>query len=196
MPGFLIIMTLLTDVLLVVIAVQSLRLMQRIRTRFASLQASIVVLLCLAGVLSSIQDIGFQAKQLGWVSESIGNKFVGVIQAFLIVGGLLILVPVLALLRKLTVEFARAERLNDTLIERLPAGVTIESARLTPREVEVVASVGAGRISDSEIADALIISPSTAATHIRNIMRKTGIKRRADMALLALELEDDFPPSA
>ena len=190
MAGFLLVMTLVTDAIVIGTAVQSFKLRQRIRTRFAHLQASIVILLCAASVVASIQDIGFQATELGWLSESVGKEFVGRIQAILVVGGLFVLAPVLVILRRLTAEFARAEALTDSLVDRLPPGVSIESAGLTQREIEVVAAIGAGRVSDREIADHLTISPATAATHVRNIMRKTGIKRRGDLALLALELDE------
>ncbi|MGI9604097.1 MAG: response regulator transcription factor [Acidimicrobiales bacterium] len=190
MPGFLLAMTLVTDAILLVIAYRALRLTDRIRTRFARLQASIVVLLCVSGVVASVQDIGFQATELGWLSESVGRQFVTNVQAGLVVAGLAVLVPILAVLRRLTTEFAQSEALAEALVGRLPTGVSVESAGLTPREVEVVATIGAGSVSDKEIADQLTISPATAATHVRNIMRKTDIKRRSDLALLALQLEE------
>jgi len=191
MPAFLLSMTIVTDIIVVLIAVQALRLTRRISTRFARQQATIVVLLCSASVVASVQDIGFQATELGWLSESVGRQFVGSIQAVLVVGGLAVLVPVLAILWRLTTEFAKTEAVTDMLVDRLPPGVTIESAGLTQRETEVVACIGRGLVSDRELADDLVVSPSTAATHVRNIMRKTGIRRRGDLALLALELTDD-----
>lgn len=191
MPGFLLVMIIFTDAILVTIALRALRLVQRIRTRFARLQATMVVLLCIAGVVASVQDIGFQMTRLGWLSDSVGVEFVTRVQAVLVIGSLIVLVPILLILRELTKEFARAEALSDVLVNRLPPGVTLESAGLTKREIEVVAAVGAGHVSDREIADELVVSTSTAATHVRNIMRKTGIRRRGDLALLALEVSED-----
>jgi DNA-binding CsgD family transcriptional regulator len=190
MAGFLLVMTIITDVILIGVGVQAFRMGQRIRTRFARLQSTIVVLLCAAGVISSIQDIGFQMTQLGWLSESVGKQFVGRIQAALVIGGLIVIAPVLVILRKLTAEFAQSESLTDALVNRLPAGLSVETAGLTPREREVVATIGEGNVSDSAIAASLFVSSSTAATHVRNIMKKTGIKRRGDLALLALELDN------
>jgi DNA-binding CsgD family transcriptional regulator len=189
--GFLLAMIVFTDIVPATIAVRAFRLVQRIQTRFARLQASIVALLCAAGVVASVQDIGFQMTRLGWLSESVGVRFVTSIQALLVIGSFFFLVPVLLILRLLTKEFARVEALSDVLVNRLPPGVTIESAGLTRREIEVVGMVGAGYVSDREIAEQLTVSASTAATHVRNIMRKTGIRRRDDLALLALELSDD-----
>lgn len=191
MPGFLLVMTLVTDALLIVVAVQAFRMARRIETRFARLQASMVILLCAAGVVASLQDIGVQATRLGWLSDEVGRWFVGRIHAVIVVTGLFVVVPVLVILRKLTVEFAQAESVTDALINRLPDGVTIESAGLTPREIEVVNAIAAGNVSDQQLADHLFISASTAATHVRNIMRKTEIKRRTDLTLLAVVDWDD-----
>jgi len=191
MPGFLLAMTLLTDVLLMVVAVQAFRMARRIETRFARLQAAMVILLCAGGVVASLQDIGVQATRLGWLSEEVGSWFVGRIHATLVVGGLFVLVPVLVILRKLTIEFAQAESVTEALVNRLPDGLTMESAGLTPREIEVVTSIADGKVSDQQLADHLFISASTAATHVRNIMRKTDIKRRTDLTLLAVVDRDD-----
>ncbi len=186
MTAFLLAMTLLTDVFLVGIAWRAWRFGQTIRTRFASLQTSIVMLLCGSGVIASLQDIGFQLTQLGWIDESVGRQFTGRIHAVIVIGGLAVLVPVLRLLRELTKEFALLEAVTDKLVGRLPKGVTMETAGLTPRECDVVHTIGTGQVSDSEIGAVLFISPATAATHVRNVMRKTGIKRRGDLALLAM----------
>ena len=191
MAGFLLAMTLITDVVLIAVAVQALLLRRRIRSRFAHLQALIVALLCAAGVISSIQDIGSLTTRLGWSSESIGREFEGRFHAILVIGGLAVIAPILVLLERLTAEFAQTESVTEALVNRLPPGVSVESAGLTPREIEVVAAFGEGKMSDREIADYLFVSSSTAATHVRNIMKKTGIKRRGDLLLLALELAEE-----
>ncbi len=49
---------------------------------------------------------------------------------------------------------------------------------LTAREAEVLSLIAAGR-TNTQIADALVISPSTVKTHINNIFAKTGISDRA-----------------
>lgn len=191
MPGFLLVMTLVTDVILLIVAAQAFRMSRRIETRFARLQATIVILLCVAGVVASLQDIGVLATRLGWVSEEVGSWFVGRVHALIVITGLFVIVPVLVILRKLTVEFAQAESVTDALVNRLPDGVTMESAGLTPREIEVVSAIAAGNVSDQQLADHLFISASTAATHVRNIMKKTDIKRRTDLTLLAVVDWDD-----
>jgi non-specific serine/threonine protein kinase len=52
---------------------------------------------------------------------------------------------------------------------------------LSPRELEVVRLVAAGR-SNREIADALFISHGTATTHVRNVLAKLGLDSRTAVA--------------
>ena len=56
---------------------------------------------------------------------------------------------------------------------------------LTPRELDVMRLVGAGR-SNKEIAAALQISERTARTHVSNILGKLGLSSRTQAALWAV----------
>ena len=56
---------------------------------------------------------------------------------------------------------------------------------LTPREVEVLRLVGAGK-SNKAIAAELQISERTARTHVSNILRKLGLSSRTQAALWAV----------
>jgi DNA-binding CsgD family transcriptional regulator len=56
---------------------------------------------------------------------------------------------------------------------------------LSPREAEVLCLVASGK-SNREIADALCISLNTVATHVRNILTKTGCANRTEAAAYAL----------
>jgi DNA-binding CsgD family transcriptional regulator len=56
---------------------------------------------------------------------------------------------------------------------------------LSQREVEVLRLVAAGK-SNREIAEALCISLNTVATHVRNILTKTGTANRTEAAAYAL----------
>jgi DNA-binding CsgD family transcriptional regulator/tetratricopeptide (TPR) repeat protein len=58
---------------------------------------------------------------------------------------------------------------------------------LTPREVEVLALVAAGR-SNRQIAQALFISPKTVGVHISNILAKLGVAGRVEAAAIAHRL--------
>jgi DNA-binding CsgD family transcriptional regulator len=57
---------------------------------------------------------------------------------------------------------------------------------LTFREHEVLAVTAAGLITDAELAEVLFISPATAATHVRNILRKTGLSDRRQLVVAGL----------
>jgi DNA-binding NarL/FixJ family response regulator len=59
-------------------------------------------------------------------------------------------------------------------------------AELTDREREVTQLVGGG-LSNTEIAERLFISPSTAKTHVNRAMMKTGARDRAQLVVLAYE---------
>ena len=57
---------------------------------------------------------------------------------------------------------------------------------LTSREVEVLRLLAAGR-TNQQIADDLVIAPSTAAKHVANILGKTGSANRAEAGAYAHE---------
>ena len=66
-----------------------------------------------------------------------------------------------------------------------PAAVP-ELAELTEREREVLLLVARGR-SNQEIAEALVISPHTAKTHVNRVMGKLGAHDRAQLVIIAYE---------
>jgi DNA-binding CsgD family transcriptional regulator/tetratricopeptide (TPR) repeat protein len=65
-----------------------------------------------------------------------------------------------------------------------------EQLGLTPREVEVLALVAAGR-SNRQIAQALFISPKTVGVHVSNILAKLGVTGRVEAAAIAHRLRLD-----
>ncbi|MFL6175938.1 MAG: response regulator [Ornithinibacter sp.] len=81
--------------------------------------------------------------------------------------------------RRLIGEFASRSRPGaGRAAERL--------APLTDREREVVALVGEG-LSNDAIADRLVVSPSTAKTHVSRAMVKLHVRDRAQLVVLAYE---------
>jgi DNA-binding CsgD family transcriptional regulator len=62
-----------------------------------------------------------------------------------------------------------------------------EAAGLTPRELEVLRLVAAGR-SNGQIAEALFISRKTASVHVSNILAKLGVHTRTEAAAAAHRL--------
>ena len=57
---------------------------------------------------------------------------------------------------------------------------------LTAREREVLALVARGD-SNTEIAEALVISPLTAKTHVNRVMAKLGARDRAQLVIVGYE---------
>ena len=75
------------------------------------------------------------------------------------------------------------EALADVLAEpepfaRRPPAVTGNDAGLTPRELEVLRLVAAGR-SNREIADTLFISVPTVKSHLSNMLGKLDLPSRS-----------------
>jgi len=96
-------------------------------------------------------------------------------------------------------EALLAPRLTRRLIEAfVAAGATIPQAgwvtgpaepqldALTPREREVLALVGRGQ-SNAEIAEALVLSPLTAKTHVARLFAKLPARDRAQLVVIAYE---------
>jgi DNA-binding NarL/FixJ family response regulator len=60
------------------------------------------------------------------------------------------------------------------------------SAELTAREQEVAALVAEGR-TNSQVAQSLGVSPTTAKWHVSQILHKLGLRGRVQLALYARE---------
>jgi DNA-binding NarL/FixJ family response regulator len=84
-----------------------------------------------------------------------------------------------AVTRRLIAEFAGR---RDPHTEPPPAAL----AELTDRERDILLLVARG-LSNDEIAGRLVISPLTAKTHVRNILRKLDCRDRAGLVALAYE---------
>ncbi|MBW9207395.1 response regulator transcription factor [Mumia sp. zg.B17] len=82
---------------------------------------------------------------------------------------------------------AITRRLISEFVARPPEVVSVSTLEaLTAREREVVALVGYG-LSNDEIAERLVVSPTTAKTHVSRAMTKTGVRDRAQLVVFAYE---------
>jgi DNA-binding NarL/FixJ family response regulator len=70
--------------------------------------------------------------------------------------------------------------------EPAPASLPDLPDELTPREIEVLKLIAAG-LSNSEIADKLVLSNATVKTHINRIFYKTGARDRAQAVRYAYQ---------
>ena len=61
---------------------------------------------------------------------------------------------------------------------------------LSSREIEVLAHLTEG-LTDREIAEALVISPRTVESHVSSILRKLGVRNRAEAARAYREVGTD-----
>ena len=82
-----------------------------------------------------------------------------------------------------------ALRLDPVVAKRLMSAIRAPrhdlSLELTPRELEVVSLVGAGK-ANKEVATELGISERTARTHVSNILSKLKLSSRTQVALWAV----------
>jgi DNA-binding CsgD family transcriptional regulator len=80
-----------------------------------------------------------------------------------------------------------ARKLRVRLTEKVSSGAVenVAAYGLTPRELEVLGRVAAGR-TNRQIAEELYISESTAGVHVSNILGKLGVTSRTEAANVAL----------
>jgi two-component system response regulator NreC len=69
---------------------------------------------------------------------------------------------------------AMAKRLMQDYLSRTPAYADPETSLLTPREEEILRLIGDG-YTNKEIAERLVLSPSTVHSHRNNLMRKLDL---------------------
>lgn len=139
---------------------------------------------CLLLVFSSLHHLLVAAARAGllashWVDWLLGP--IAAIQATLAVS---VGVSAVTVARQYWDRVGRAHAMVELLTDRLPSDACARQAGLTSREHQVLDLIRRGLISDREIADALQISPATAATHVQHILRKTGLHSRRDLMLL------------
>lgn len=129
------------------------------------------------------------AVREGWLSGQVGDFLVSewsVIQSLAATGFALV---TMWLLRRVSAPIRRADHIVTVLSDRFAPDAPVSELGLTARELEVLEVIASGTLSDKDIAEALYISPATAGTHVKNILRKAGVNNRRDLVLLAASNE-------
>ena len=82
---------------------------------------------------------------------------------------------------------ALLSRFVDSVLAKAPHGATMSSgARLSRREKEVIQGL-LDNLSNKEIGNQLNISERTVKFHVSNILQKFGVRRRADLIVMAYQ---------
>ncbi len=150
----------------------------------------VVALASAALVVGSLQRLALQAEALGWISPPTQTTIVEdwqIIQSLFVAA---IAVGAFLIVKGLARSMAASERIAGSILDRVshidPSGLD-----LTQREHEVLESIGNGLVTDSDLSTALHISPSTVQTHIKSLLRKTGLNRRQDLIGVAYLVDSE-----
>ena len=151
----------------------------------------VVSLAAVALVLGAIQRLMLQAGVLGWLSTPYQDAVIEDWQVFqsLIVAA--IAVGAFVIVKGLARSIAASERIAGSILDRV-SHIDPTELDLTQREQEVLATIGDGHVTDADLSSALHISPSTVQTHVKSLLRKTGLNRRQDLIGVAY-LVDNAP---
>jgi DNA-binding CsgD family transcriptional regulator len=145
---------------------------------------TLVALASGALIVGSVQRLALQATTLGWLPRITQDDVVEtwqVVQSLIVVS---IAVGAFATVKKLARSVAASEKIASSILGRV-GHVDLDNLELTNREWEVLAAIGSGLLTDTELAEALHISTNTVQTHIKRLLRKTGLSRRQDLVAVA-----------
>ena len=77
----------------------------------------------------------------------------------------------------------RAERPGVQAVTPVNGGLTPVDRGLTPREREILQLIVAGQ-TNRQMAECLVVSPETVKTHVRHVLGKLGVSRKAELRVL------------
>lgn len=172
----------------IVLFALTVRFMKREPSRRVGRLWMVVALAAAALIVGSLQRFVLQAASLGWLPGSVTPDVIEgwqLVQSLVVVG--LAFVGFL-IVKSLAASMAASERLAGSILDRV-GHVDIKGLDLTKREREVLEAIGSGMLTDLELAEKLHISTNTVQTHVKNLLRKTGLNRRQDLMAIAYLME-------
>lgn len=195
MSWILVIWVIVNTILFAVLFAYALRLLRRWQSTPIRFIAVSLVLVAGTFLVSSIQRLGIQAARADIIPAQWEDFFLSSYQVVLSLIGTAAGVYAITRLRAGIRRLEEGERMLSALTHNIPTEVDTSTWDLTARESQVVDTIVSGRTSDEQIAESLFISTATAATHVRNILRKTGLSSRMDLMLAASrQLQPDERP--
>jgi DNA-binding CsgD family transcriptional regulator len=165
--------------------IMSVRLRRRERYVWVRRLWTIVAFACGALVLGSIQRLALQGVSVGWLSESASDAVTSDLQLTQSVVVLALIVGAFVTLKRLADSMEASERLSASLLDRV-RHVDPKALNLTNREREVLALIGQGVTTDSDLAAELHVSASTVQSHVKSLLRKAALHSRVDLIALAI----------
>lgn len=135
-------------------------------------------------LVGAVQRMLLQGATAGWLSSRVPEDFLTewqVIQS-IIVG--VLAVSAFVNIRKVADSMLTSEAIVGTMMSRA-SGVNLSSLNLSACEKEVLALIGSGVVSDQAMADQLGIAVSTVQSHVKSLLKKTGLGKRYDLIALA-----------
>jgi len=122
---------------------------------------------------------------VGWLPDSVQEAVTGDVQLIQSLVVLMLIAGAFFTLKNASEARNASERLADSLLDRV-RHIDPKKLHLTARESEVLGLIGEGVTTDSNLAAALYISPSTVQSHVKSLLRKTQLSRRTDLVAVAV----------
>lgn len=165
-------------------AVWAWRYWRRERSPRIRLLAGALAAVSTAFVLGATTRLVGVTVRLGWIDGRVGDFIISEWHLIQSLAATALGLAGIFVVRRHSASFKSADKIVSAVSDRLLEGGGLEDLGLTAREIEVMRAIADGHIRDAEIAEILFIAPATAATHVKNILKKTGVKSRRELALL------------
>ncbi len=137
-----------------------------------------------AFVIGAITRLVVVGVHIGWFDGRLGSFILSEWHLVQSLGATVFGLIGILVIRRHARSLKSADRVASAVSDKLLSGSSLTEFGFTNREIEVLRTIAEGHISDAEIAEILFIAPATAGTHVKNILRKTGVRSRRELALL------------